>query len=205
MMKRFRWPVLLALCLFGLYLSGDFWLPGFCSFLDVSDSPQHADFIVLLGGSGPNRALKAAALYRQGYAPRVLVSGGPLYRYGIDCSTAQLALDDLQRLGLPAEAILLNDEASSTWDEAQQLLQILRREGAQSALIVTDPVHTRRVRATYRRLQADRSIELTFVGAEAVFPTHTWWRSEKGLIAVQNEYVKLGYYLLYRGVWPWYW
>ena len=201
--KRFRWPILLALCLLGLCLSRHFWLRGFYSFLDVSDPPQHADFIVLLGGGGVNRVQRAATLYREGYAPRVLVSGGPLYKYGIACSSAQLTLADLQRLGLPPEAILLNDEASSTWDEALQVLRILHREGAESALIISDPEHTRRARATYRRLQADRSIELTFVGAEARFPTRAWWRSEKGLITVQNEYIKLGYYLLYHGVWPW--
>lgn len=180
-------------------------MPELYNFLDVSDPPRRADFIVLLGGGRVNRVQKAVVLYSQGYAPRVLVSGGPLYGYGIACSTTQLALDDVQRLGLPTEATLLSDEASSTWDEAQRVLQILRQEGARSTLIVTDAQHTRRVRATYRRLQGDLGIELTFIGAEPEFQADTWWRSERGLVAVQNEYVKLGFYVLNYDVLPWYW
>ena len=185
-----------------LWLSRGGWLSALYNFLDVSQPPQQADFIVLLGG-GPNRAQAAVELYRQGFAPWVIISGGPLVDYGIECSTTLLALDDVQRMGLPTSVVLLSGEATSTWEEAQQVLALLHQEGARSALLVTDPFHTRRVRGTYRRLQTDQPIELTFVAAEATFPTDRWWRSEKGLIAVQNEYVKLVYYLLHYGVWPW--
>jgi len=162
-------------------------LPELYNFLDVSESPRRAGFVVLLGGGHLNRVRKAAVLYHQGYASRVVVSGGPLYKYGIACSTGQLALDDLEKIGLPTEATPRCDEATSTWDEAQRLLLVLRQQGAKSALLVTDPEHTRRARATYRRLQGDWDIELTFVGAEPEFQADTWWRSEKGLVAVQNE------------------
>ena len=200
--RQWRW-VALALLVVVLWLSRGSWLPLLSTFLDVSQSPRQADFIVLLGGGKANRAQAAVDLYQQGFAPRVIISGGPLYRYGIECSTALLTLDDVQRMGLPADVVLLSDEATSTWDETQQLLALLEQEGALSALIVTDPVHTRRTRATYRKLQTTQAIELTFVAAEATFPTHRWWQSEEGLIAVQNEYIKLAYYLLDYGVWPW--
>ena len=186
-----------------LWVSRGIWLPALFTFLDVSQPPQQADFIVLLGGGKANRAQAVVELYRQGFAPRVIVSGGPLIDYGIECSTALLALDDVRRMGLPTGVVVLSDEATSTWEEAQRVLVLLHQEGVRSALIVTDPEHTRRARATYRHLETDQSIELTFVAAEATFPTDRWWQSEEGLIAVQNEYVKLAYYLLHYGVWPW--
>lgn len=201
-LRRILWLPILALILVAMAVFGSIWLPWPYNFLDVSETPQRADFVVLLGGGDFTRAQKAAELYQQGYAPRVLVSGGPLLQFGIECSTTQLAEEDVSRLGLPSEAILTSDFGSSTKEEAQEMLRVLSREGATSALVVTDTPHTRRARATYRQLLGDQHIRLMFVGADLPSASSNWWRDESGLIEVQNEFVKLGYYLLLYGIWP---
>jgi len=40
-----------------------------------AQAPVHADAIVVLGGNDGDRALRALALYREGYAPRIVLTG----------------------------------------------------------------------------------------------------------------------------------
>jgi uncharacterized SAM-binding protein YcdF (DUF218 family) len=142
--KRLLTIVVFGLCFIGvLWLSRRTWLPWLHDYLDVSHPAQPADFVVTLGGSD-NRAHTAADLYKQGLVSRVIASG--CYP-GIE---AQLTL--LEEEGVPSDTIVVNDHAENTWNEAKQVLALLKSEGATSALIASDGFHTRRVRATYAHL-----------------------------------------------------
>jgi uncharacterized SAM-binding protein YcdF (DUF218 family) len=183
------------------------WLPLIAAYLDVSELPRHADFIVTLSGSSghltpdghwvSSREYEAAKLYREGMAANIIIS---VYS-GEDGVKA--AKNDLAQAGVPGNAILVNDKPTSTWDEAQQLLDMLRANSAHSAIIVTDAYHIRRARATFRRLQTDPAIELIFVACPAAFDYSTWWDSEDGRAAIGDEYAKIVYYLIHYGVLPW--
>ena len=48
---------------------------GISDFIFMSDEPETADVILLPGGHYPEGALRAAQLYRDGYAPWILPSG----------------------------------------------------------------------------------------------------------------------------------
>jgi uncharacterized SAM-binding protein YcdF (DUF218 family) len=191
----------------GLTVSWRLWFPLIAAYLDVSELPRQADFIVTLsGGSGhlapdghwvSNREFEAAKLYQEGMAATIILS---VYS-GEDGVKA--AKDDLARAGVPGNAILVNDKPTSTWDEAQQLLDMLRANHAHSAIIVTDAYHIRRARATFRRLQTDPAIDLIFVACPAAFDYSTWWDSEDGRAAIGDEYAKIVYYLFHYGVLPW--
>jgi uncharacterized SAM-binding protein YcdF (DUF218 family) len=190
--RRWRWIVGLGGVLIVLWFSRHTWLVWVYNYLDVGQAPRPADFIVMLGGGGQRPTL-AAELYHQGYAPRIIVSG---------CSPT---LDDdwarLVEAGVPAEAILVNDHAQSTWNEAQQIVDRLQTEGAESVLIVTDGYHTRRARETYIHL--DSSIEVAAISTEGPLTAHTWYNRPYGRSTIIKEYGKIGYYLLRYGVWPW--
>lgn len=178
-----------------LWLSRHLWLPKLYDFLDVGQPPEQADFIVVLGGGADgNRAILAAELYRQGLAPRLIASG---------CYPAILSdMEELIQAGVPSEVIISNVHAESTWNEAKQVLTLLKQENATSALIVTDGFHTRRARATYDHLQTDPEIRLTFVSTSGPFVADSWWQIPSGPRLVLGEYVKLAYYLVRYGVIP---
>jgi uncharacterized SAM-binding protein YcdF (DUF218 family) len=186
----------LLVCLISLIGLRAKWLPLLYSFLDVSEPPHQADFIVMLGGYNEFRLPVILNLYEQNYARQILISGCDSEAY-----EAALLLYDA---GVPSHAILLNDQGcDSTWEEARKVLAILQGESAGSALVVTNAWHTRRSRATYRRLNTDREIELTFVATtDEPFPTHNWWQDTLGQIIVRNEYLKLAYYLVKYRVIP---
>ena len=120
---------------------------------------------------------------------------------GLLTASAVSSCDAFEKAGVPAEAILSNDQATSTMDEAQQILTLLQESQAKSALIVTDAPHTRRVRATYDHLKQDTSLELTFIAAPSYFSDTTWWKSKQASKFVLSEYVKGIYYGFRYGIW----
>ena len=197
--SRWRKPLLtiiaLGMCFIGvLFLSRGFWLPGLLDYLDVSQPPQPADVLVILGGNG-SRARTAVDLYNQRLASRVILGG---------CSASlEMQLAYLEKEGVPSSAIVATVDAESTWDEAKQVLDLLQTDGATSALIITDSYHTRRARATYAHMSAKMDIELTFVSSSDTLSSENWWRNGTSRWDVLSEYPKLVYYLLRYGVTPW--
>lgn len=178
---------------FALWVTRTGWMPLIYKLFVVTETPQKADFIVILGGGEGMRARTAARLYQEGYAPRILISGG-LDTYKLDALL-------MAELNIPSQNTLINTQATTTWSEAQQVLNILKGEGAASAIIVTDGYHTRRVWAVYRRLQSDPSMRLIIVEAdqrEGVDP----WSDGKALLNLEGEFQKLVFYFFRYGVFP---
>lgn len=169
------------------------WLPLIYKLFVVAEAPQKADFIVILGGGEGMRARTAARLYQEGYAPRILISGG--------FDTYKLDTLLMAELNIPSSDIFTNTEATTTWSEAQQILEILKREGAASAIIVTDGYHTRRVWAVYRRLQGDPPVRLIFVQADQREGDDPW-SDGKALLNLEGELQKLVFYFFRYGVFP---
>lgn len=177
-----------------IVVTASHWLPSLYTSLDVSDAPRPADVILILGGGGPYRPRTAVDLYRRDLAPRIIVSG--------NTDGMKEAIGIVVGAGIPADAIIINDKATNTFDEAQQVLEILRELEATSALIVTDATHTRRARATYRHVFRDSEIRLTFVASESEMDASNWWRSKESA-QVPLEYLKMFYYWVAYGVWSW--
>ncbi len=183
---------IVAVLVLTLALTHALWLPSIFAYLDVSEPPRLADVIVVLGGGGGQRERFAARLYEQGYAPLILVSGYT--------DKMQYALNILAENGVPEDRLLINDEATSTYTEAQQVLDLLMEIDAQSALIATDAFHTRRARATYERVFGEHNIEITLVSPDPGIEPTTWWNSVYRDFVV-TEYAKMLYYWAVYGVW----
>src|SRR4051812_34722232 len=107
-----------------LILTHSLWLPHLYSYLDVSQHPQVADVIVVLGGSNGERETFAVHLYDQGFAPQILVSG--------HADSMNIGLNVIAKSDIPKSALVINDQATSTFDEAQQVLKLLIQMKAHS-------------------------------------------------------------------------
>ena len=175
----------------GNYLARDIWLPKIYTYLDVSQPPKQSDVIVVLGGGDGLRWTQLASLYQEGYAPVVLVSGnGDSLDTSIHLITEQ---------GVPGSAMLINNRATSTFDEAQQVLDMLLAMNAKSALIVTDKYHTRRATATYHQVFGNHDVNLTIVAPDDSIDPKLWWQSNRRNLVV-TEYIKMAYYWLAYGI-----
>jgi uncharacterized SAM-binding protein YcdF (DUF218 family) len=176
-------------------------LRGFANYLIVDDPPTPVDVAMVLNGSDEPRALVTAQLHTQGLAPRVVLGQTrqpPSVRMGLRPSSSDIAVALLGASGVPADSITVLAEVTSTFEEARELRRYLdARPQVRRVAVVTSQLHTRRTRSVFREALEGWSGTLTIVGAPHWdFEVREWWRSEQGLVAVNNEYVKLLYYLV---------
>jgi uncharacterized SAM-binding protein YcdF (DUF218 family) len=100
--------------------------------------------------------------------------------------------------GVPNGNILItNVKVSSTLDEAYAIKKLLTNQQMSSAIIVTDPYHTRRAALVFRSVFGDSPIKLIFKPVRGSwYNSKTWFLSPDGWKYTILEYGKLfGYYL----------
>lgn len=118
-----------------------------------TDEVRPADVIVVLGAAEyrgrPSPVLEARLnhalfLYLQKMAPRVLTTGGA----GGDPSFTEGAVGRayLSQHGVPSEAILVEDEGSSTVESTTAAAEIMQRMNLKSCIVVSDGYHIYRVK-----------------------------------------------------------
>ena len=172
------------------------WLTSIATFLNRSSTPTMSDAIVLLGGGRGHRCEYASALHQAGYAPTIVVMGDSVGE-GRCCSQREYIEEMLYQLGVSPAAVFLAAPSTSTHEEALNARVALEELGAQSAIVVTDPFHTRRAQATFRKVWEGSGIAVRFSAADpSWFEVDGWWTRERELLAVFEEYLKLTYYLL---------
>jgi uncharacterized SAM-binding protein YcdF (DUF218 family) len=119
------------------------------------DPLEPADAILVLGrrlrDDGPTpvyeaRLAHAERLWRQGFAPRILVAGGTTGSSAH--SEAEAGRGWLVARGVPPAAILLEDRSQHTLENLFNVRIHLRAEGWRTLLLVSDPLHLARARAT---------------------------------------------------------
>jgi len=116
------------------------------------DAQRPADAIVVLGAAQYDgtpspvfeaRLEHAVALYRAGLAPSFVVTGGKLA--GDRTTEADVARAYAIAHGVPADAILGEDEAHNTLDSLRAVVRQMDERGMRSAILVSDPTHMLRV------------------------------------------------------------
>lgn len=126
------------------------------------DGRRNVDAIVVLGAAQYNgrpspvlaaRLDHAIELYKDGYAPYLVTTGGKLE--GDNYTEAQTGFIYATKRGVPASAILMEDTGSTTLQSMQHVRAIFAARGLHSALFVSDRSHMLRV----LRLAQDQGIE----------------------------------------------
>jgi uncharacterized SAM-binding protein YcdF (DUF218 family) len=119
------------------------------------------------------RLAHAEALWRQGLAPRIFVAGGTTGT--AKRSEAEAGRDWLVARGIPAAAILLEDRSQHTLENLFNVRSHMRAAGWRTLLMISDPLHLTRARATAQGL----SLEVCCSPAPGAPPargTLGWWR-----------------------------
>lgn len=161
--------------------------------VSVSQTPAHADVIVVLGG-GADRGPYAATILDQVQPQRVILSGGNV--------EIEHNRQELLSAGFPASGIDAVYHATSTYDEAERILNHLHQFDYQSVLIVTSPFHTRRALATYECLSRTRGERYDFriAAYDATISADNWWRDPIVRNYISLEWIKTAFYIVRYGV-----
>jgi uncharacterized SAM-binding protein YcdF (DUF218 family) len=185
--------ILLAVAGGGLFLAVVFFFGVGC-WLVVEDPLVKARTIVVLSGAMPLRAIEAAKLYREGYAPEIWLThsvepGETLEEMGIPFSGE----DYYNKLvliheGVPPQAIhVLEPPIVNTADEIKVAATTLARGDGKAVILVTTKAHTRRVRLLWRRLAPGQGRAIVRAASGDSFDPRHWWRTTSDALDVVRE------------------
>jgi uncharacterized SAM-binding protein YcdF (DUF218 family) len=165
-------------------------VPRLGAWLVVEDPLRKADAIFVLGGTLFERPLEAVDLYKEGWAPRLLLMRQiaddgeiELRRRGVQYQREiDVQVDVLTRLGVPRSAIEILGEQDSTKDEADTLRAEGLQHGWARVIVVTSKQHTRRARLVMRRRLAGTGTEpILRASRYDRSDVKTWWRERDTL------------------------
>jgi len=163
-----------------------------------AQAPRKADAIVVLGGDGGERALRALALYREGLAPTIVLTGLE-HGNAVPPPTITWRAEFLVARGVPRSALRFEVESRNSYTEATNVLALMRKAGWRTAVVISDPPHMRRLAWTWERVFKDSGLNYVLVPSSAPWwSPGGWWHDEQSGSFVIMEYIKLAYYVVKR-------
>ncbi|MCD6356729.1 MAG: YdcF family protein, partial [Anaerolineaceae bacterium] len=133
------------------------------AYLIIADELVPADAIVIMSGGGEGRMKEALEIYKDNYAHLIILTETGESVGGFDYLQSFDLRIQLLNNGVPSGNILITEsEVSSTFDEAKAIKQLLERRQLSSAIIVTDPYHTKRTSIIFDEIFKDSNIKLIF-------------------------------------------
>jgi uncharacterized SAM-binding protein YcdF (DUF218 family) len=186
--------VLILVFLVGLYLV----LRGAGAYLIVADELEPAKAIVVLSGGTETRMQEALNLYIEGFGDLIILTETGEEIPGFEMLHSFDMRIQLMNNGVPSGNILVTSiEVSSTLEEAKAVLDLLKRRQISSAIVVTDPYHTRRTRIIFNDIFHQGEFDLAIRPVRGSwFNSRTWFLSLQGWQFTTLEYLKLIGYTL---------
>ncbi|MBN1579094.1 MAG: YdcF family protein, partial [Anaerolineae bacterium] len=136
----------------------------------------------------PERMQRAVELYRQGYAPVIIISAGTILLEGEELMPeAELMRRQALALGLDQDVMMKEDHSLSTIENAQYTRDICHEQGIGSILLVTSAHHSRRAKRIFEDTlgrQIDISVQPALYGSD----TLSWWFSLDRIAVALYEY-----------------
>lgn len=166
-------------------------LLGVGHWLEVTDPLGKADAIVAISGDSGARVESAIALWKQGYAPVLIFSGGSSDPESVP--SAELMKRTAEAAGVPANAIVVEGTSATTEENAQHVADLMRSRGIRSAILVTSPYHQRRAALLFEREFAEAALSFRNHPAEDPnWDASFWWTREPSRSRTLIELAKLG-------------
>ncbi len=177
------------------------------NFIFIKDEPQRVDAIFLPGGSHPEQPEYAAKLYKSGFAPILIPSGGvsvkktkfdgvksksDIYNgnYKTDCD---FLTDVLNKNGVPLTAIIGEDKSGHTRDNAFMSRTVADDNNLEikTAIIVCKFFHARRCLMLYSLAFPDTKFYVCPVDCMGI-TSENWYKTEQGIDRVLGELARCG-------------
>jgi len=166
------------------------------AYLIYADELALADVIVVLSGGTESRMNEALDLYKEDYSDVFVLTETGEQIEGIEQIEYLNSFDmriQLMNNGVPAGNIIITDlSVNTTVDEAVAVRDMMLNRQYQSAIVVTDPYHTRRTAIIFNQIFADTGIEIIIRPVRSSwFNSRTWFTSGEGWQFTITEYLKL--------------
>jgi len=172
----------------------------------IDNATKGADCVLILSGNALTRPDKAAELIQKNYSSklyhtdqvRITRKHTDIIGYPFDKAQAILATYNLSADIIPST----KGGATSTFDEAHDMLVFLKEHPMDHIILVTDAFHTARAHYAFRKifdLNGYEEIKLEMAAASNNdFDENSWYKSERGVSAYILEPIKYLFYIFHQ-------
>lgn len=177
---------MLAIGLFVFFMP-DAIVSGLAHFVVREDELDKSDVIVVIGGAEDRlRTDYGINLLKQGYAPKIIFSGMVQEKY---------AYEQLEEKGIDASQYWFESTATTTFENADNLVTYVKDNDIHSILLVSSPVQSRRAKFMFEKVFPDVEIISVFSPDSVYDPDKIF--EDKGIREqLTNEITKLAYYYI---------
>lgn len=171
-----------------ILLFGGFFL-GVGMYLSPQNNLKKSDAIVAIsGGDTDARVEEAVSLYKDGWSSVLIFSGAALDPNS-PSNAATMRLQAIKS-GVPANAIMIEEKAVNTKQNAANVNVILKARGYQRIILVTSPYHQRRANLTFQKQYRDLEI-INHSAKDKAWRRSRWWGSPRSLWLSLSELQKV--------------
>ena len=176
----------------------------------VEETPlTRADVIVVVSGRPVAAATEASALFRAGYAPRIIVMADPLdaeddllerLAIPIPQQPYELAVLVLVRQGVPRSAIAIEPGGDGTDGHVRMIARWARAARPAGLIVIADRTHSRRMATMLRRRLPGTAIVMRSSSHDRFDPSR-WWQDRATAREVVMEGLRWVNSLLLGDLW----
>ncbi|RJO62082.1 YdcF family protein [candidate division WS5 bacterium] len=169
-------------------------LLGASLYLSPQDKLEHADAItVISGGDTDARINEGVALYMDGFSDRIIFSGAAAEG---EVSNASAMKNIAIRKGVPAKAILIEEDSKTTEENAIDVARIIKDEEIKSIILVTSPYHQRRAYEAFRDALGKDFRIINHSAKDSRWRKADWWSNSEARFLTLGEIMKNLYALI---------
>jgi len=160
-------------------------------FLAPQNKLERADAIVVVsGGDTSSRVTTGVALYKEGWAEKLIFSGAAREGTPNAWAMRRQALE----MGVPEERILVEPKARDTFENALFVAEIIKEKEIGKIILVTSPYHQRRAFLNFARELGPRGVKiLNYPTKDSAWHWDSWWQSSWGRKITLEELKKVFY------------
>jgi len=171
-----------------IFISSFFFLG---AFLSPQDKLEKAQVIVVIsGGETLERTSEGVELFKQGYAPYVLFSGAA--KSG-NVSNAKSMKRYALKQGVLEDKILIEEKATSTYENALFTKEILDKLDFKKIILVTSPYHQRRAYMNFSYVLGKDYKIINHSSNDSSWQEQNWWKSKKNTNTTITEFFRIIY------------
>lgn len=165
------------------------------SFIGCGEKPSGAGtdcdgadaIVVVSGGNTEARTAAGIRLYLNGWAQYLVMSGAALDKSGP--SNAAAMKYQAEQAGVPSYAILIDEEAANTQQNAENTSSIIKDREFKNIILVTSGYHQRRASLEFNKIAVGDVIRNYPIGDDDW--TWYWWATPRGWWLAGGELAKV--------------
>lgn len=170
-------------------------------YLSEEDVPNKSDLIFIFGSKTPLRPLRAAELYHEHLADRVMVSGKHAIYAKEKQTEASLYAHILRANGIANEYIIKEENSITVPDNVRSSLNLLDRKNiaVKSIILVNSPYSQRRGWTVFKKYLPSH-IQIYRVNSDCAteYKKENWYKNEHTMRVVLNEFIKMKASVVYN-------